>query len=585
MSGPSGAPALPPFDRNVFWGADSLTRIGSGPPGGKAAGLIRLQDGLPSHVDGGAYPLRIAIPSATVITADQFEFFLDENGLWDVALSGAADDEIARAFLRGSLPGDLAGNLRALVRHVHSPLAIRSSGLLEDAREHPFAGVYATKMTPNDQFDVGLRFRRLVEAVKFVWASTFFRTARAYRETIGAAPREERMAVIVQEIVGVRRGPRFYPDLSGVARSYNFYRFGAARPEEGVAHLALGLGRTIVEGEASWAYCPAHPRVRRPYGTLGELLRNSQTSFWAVRMGPPPVEDPLRETEYLVKAGFEEAEEDESLRFTASTLDAGSDRLVPGAERSGPRLLDFAPLLALEEFPVNAAIRTLLAHAERVDGGPVEIEFAATFHPREDPPGRLGLLQVRPLVVSTETVDLDAPRPPGLIPLVTSGTVLGNGVVDGIEDLVYLRPDAVGTRSFAGAASEVAEVNRTLLADRRPFVLIGFGRWGSADPWLGIPVAWGDVGGARVLVEAALAERSIELSQGSHFFHNISSFRVSYFSVPAASAGAIDWGWLSSRPALRETSWLRHVRLPEPLRVEVDGRSGRGIIFRREQSS
>ena len=585
MSGPPRAASLPPFDRTFFGAAESLTRIGSGPLGGKAAGLLGLADGLPSSAEGGAYPLRIAIPTLTVITADHFERFLDENGLWSIALSDAPDEAIARAFLGGSLPGDLAGDLRALVRKVHTPLAVRSSSLLEDAREHPFAGVYATKMTPNDQFDVGLRFRKLVEAVKFVWASTFFRGARDYRETIGAGPRVERMAVIVQEVVGVRRGPRFYPDLSGVARSYNYYRFGAARPEEGVAHLALGLGRTIVEGEASWAYCPAHPRVRRPYGSLRQLLRDSQTSFWAVRMGPLPAADPVRETEYLVKAGLSEAEDDESLRFTASTLDAASDRLVPGTGRPGPRLLDFAPLLVLEEFPVNAAIRTLLLHAERVVGGPVELEFAATFHPKEDPPGRLGVLQVRPLAVSTDVVDLDAAREPDLVPLITSESVLGNGVVEGVADVVHLKPEMVGSRSFAEAVAEVADVNRALLAEGRPYVLIGFGRWGSADPWLGVPVRWGDVGGACILVEAALAGRGIEMSQGSHFFHNISSFRVSYFSVPAASAGAIDWAWLSAQPALRETPWLKHVRLATPLRVEVDGRSGRGIIFRRKESS
>jgi hypothetical protein len=584
MSGPSGAPALPPFNR-VFGGTDRGSRIGSGPVGGKASGLIALEDGLPSGAEGSPSSLEIRIPAFTVVAADHFERFVVENGLWEVATLGVPDDEVARAFLKGSLPGDLAGDLRALVRQVHTPLAIRSSSLLEDAREHPFAGVYATKMTPNDQFDANHRFRKLVEAVKFVWASTFFEGARAYRETIGAGPRAERMAVLVQEVVGLRHGPRFYPDVSGVARSYNFYRFGAARPEDGVVHLALGLGRTIVEGEPSWSYCPALPLVRRPYGSLTELLDETQTTFWAVRMGPPPEDDPLHETEHLVKAGFEEAEEDGTLRYTASTLDSASDRLVPGTGRPGPRLLDFAPLLALEEFPLNGAIRAVLTHAERVTGGPVELEFAATFQPKESPPGRLAILQVRPLVVSTEIVDLVAARPPELVPLVRSSSVLGNGVEDGVEDLVYLRPDRIGTRSFAEARAEVGLVNRTLVAARRPYVLVGFGRWGSVDPWLGVPVGWGDVGGVRVLVEAALAGRCIEMSQGSHFFHNISSFGVSYFSVPDTPEGAIDWEWLSAQPAIGETPWLRHVRLPRPLRVEVDGRSGRGIIFRRKEGS
>ncbi len=580
MTGPS-PPVLPRFDRTFFGARERLTRIGSGPSGGKAGGLLLLRDNLPPPVVGSVHPLEISIPTLTVVTADHFESFLEENRLWETALSGA-DDEIAFAFQRGQVSDELAGDLHALIRQVHTPLAVRSSSLLEDSLGRPFAGVYATKMTPNNQFDPDTRFTKLVEAIKLVWASTFFRSARDYLATTSASPRDERMAVIVQEVVGLRRGTRFYPDVSGVARSVSFYRFGMARPEEGVVHLALGLGRTIVEGGATWSYSPAHPRAAPPYGSLRQLLEETQTTFWAVNMGPPPPRDPVRETEYLVREGLPEAEADGALRYSASTVDPASDRIVPGTGRSGPRLLDFAPLLGLEEYPLNAAIRALLKSCETVVGGPVEIEFAATFHPTVDPPGRLALLQVRPMAVVAEVVDLSAGPREGLVPLVSSENALGNGVVEGVADVVYLCPDRFEGSDFREAAREVAAVNRALLLARRPYVLVGLGRWGSADPWLGAPVAWGDVAGARVLVEVSLPHRRIELSQGSHFFHNLASFRVPYLSIPPEGPGGIDWTFLEGHPAERETPLLRHVRLAWPMRVEVDGRCGRGIIFRRE---
>lgn len=570
--------ALARYSRATFGAGERFTRIGDGPVGGKAAGLLRLLERLDAAFPDGRFgPFEVTIPSFTVIAADWFESFLEENGL-PGDLDSLRDDEIAMAFQRANLPVGLVGDLRALMEDVRAPLALRSSSLLEDALEHPFAGVYGTKMTPNDQLDADTRFTRMVEAIKFVWASTFFAAARAYRARVGAGE-SERMAVVVQEVVGRRHEARHYPDVSGVARSLAFYRFAGSAPEEGIAQLALGLGRTIVQGEPAWTFCPTRPKATPPYRSVGNLLRETQTRFWAVRMGEPPEYDPTQETEYLVHAPLTDAEKDGTLSFTASTLDPRSERLVPGLGRAGPRVLTFAPLLVLDELPLAALVRTLLALTRDAMGGPVELEFAVTLPDAGDDAPRFCVLQARRMAVSSESVDLTAERR-GWVPLISSDHVLGNGVVEGIADVVYLVPERFDAGKARDMAAEIASLNRRLLDEGRPYLLIGFGRWGSADPWLGLPVNWGDVSGARAMVETSPPGRPIEMSQGSHFFHNLAAFSVPYVCVPAGGE-TIDWEWLRGRPAAFETAFVRHVRLEAPLLVQVDGRVGRGAVLRR----
>ena len=571
-------PALARYARATFGAGERFTCIGEGPVGGKAAGLLRLLERLDAAFPDGRFgPFEVTIPSFTVIAADWFESFLEENGL-PGDLDSLRDDEIAMAFQRANLPVGLVGDLRALMEDVRAPLALRSSSLLEDALEHPFAGVYGTKMTPNDQLDADTRFTRMVEAIKFVWASTFFAAARAYRARVGAGE-SERMAVVVQEVVGRRHEARHYPDVSGVARSLAFYRFAGSAPEEGIAQLALGLGRTIVQGEPAWTFCPTRPKATPPYRSVGNLLRETQTRFWAVRMGEPPEYDPTRETEYLVHAPLAEAERDGTLSFTASTLDPRSERLVPGLGRTGPRVLTFAPLLVLDELPLAALVRTLLALTGEAMGGPVELEFAVTLPDAGDAAPRFCLLQARRMAVSSEPVTLTSERP-GWMPLVSSDHMLGNGIVEGIADVVYLVPERFDAGKTAVMAAEIAGLNRRFLEEGLPYLLIGFGRWGSADPWLGVPVNWGDVSGARVLVETSPQGRPIEMSQGSHFFHNLAAFSVPYACV-SEGGETIDWEWLRARPAASESTFVRHVRLETPLRVEVDGRVGKGVVLRR----
>jgi len=573
---------LPAFDRHFWDGTFRFTRIGTGSLGGKATGLTVAKDLIAREIDLSALPdVEVNVPTMAVLATDCFDEFISQNHLAELKVDELADDHIGHAFQQADLPVELLGDLRALIMQVKTPLAVRSSSLLEDALDRPFAGVYGTKMIPNNQLDPDTRFRKLVEAIKFVYASTYFREARDYIKTTGCDPREEKMAVILQEVVGLRHGDRFYPDVSGVGRSYNFYPSPPARPEEGVVSLALGLGKTIVDGGVSWTFSPAYPKKPPPFASVGELMRGTQTEFWAVNMGQPPAYDPVSETEYLVKAGLKDAESDEVLRFLASTFDPGRDRVVPGVGARGPRILDFAPLLVLEQFPVNPLVRTLLKAAEDALEAKVEIEFAMTIEAsRDEPPrARLGFLQVRPMVVSEEIVEVTSEDlcDPGAI--VASDMVMGNGIENDVRDIVFVRPENFSPMQTPAIAQQIEPINRELREQRRPFLLIGFGRWGSSHPSLGIPVDWSQISGARAIVEATLPEINVELSQGSHFFHNLSSFRASYFMVRHDGPFKINWEWLNRQPIVQETELVRHVRLLDALTVRVDGRNARGVVL------
>jgi hypothetical protein len=575
---------VPRFDRSFFQSSEPITRIGDGELGGKAQGLILTRDLLASQLEPSSYPgIEVYVPKMVVLATDLFDAFIARNGLAEIALSELADDRIAQAFMQAEFPTEAVGDLRALVQGVHSPLAVRSSSLLEDALLRPFAGVYETKMVPNNQPDADSRFLRLVEAIKFVYASTYFKAAKSYIHATDSSSADEKMAVIVQEVVGDRHNERFYPDVSGVGRSYNFFPSQGADPADGVVNLALGLGKTIVDGGVSWIYAPTRPKAPPPYGSVREMLRYTQLNFWAVNMGKPPAYDPLTETEYLLKSDLTAADYDDTLRNIASTYDAQRDRLVPGTGVTGPRVLNFTPLLAHSDLPVNDLIKELLTIGQKAVGDAIEIEFAMTF-PRKGLAGtRFGFLQLRPMLVSEEEISLsdDDMAAPDL--LLASDLVMGNGEIKGIRDIVYVKPQSFEAKHTPAIAAELEQLNRPLQEEGRHYMLIGFGRWGSSDPWLGIPVNWGQIAGARVIVESTLAGMDVEPSQGAHFFQNIISFSVCYLCVRHTSEIAgrrrgIDWEWLDGQPVVAEGEHVRHVRLADELRIKVDGRSGRGAV-------
>jgi len=580
----SGNAGIVRFNRDFYSQTDEFTFIGDGEFGGKASGLAFIKEKILSHYRGLEHPFSpftVTIPRLVVITTPFFDRFMDQNNLYEIALSDMSDERIAHHFLKAELPPDLSGDLRALIARVHEPLAIRSSSLLEDSVDSPFAGIYETKMIPNNQPDADTRFRKLADAIKFVYASTFFNSAKSYIKATPHDIKAEKMAVIIQEVLGQRHYDRFYPHFAGVARSYNFYPTGQAKPEEGVVNLALGLGKAIVDGGMSWAYSPAYPDISPPYGSVGELMKQTQIEFWAVNMGKPPAFDPAKETEYLVKAGLTEAEYDNTLTYLASTYDPGSDRVNIGVGSAGPRIITFAPILQVSMLPLNPLIQSILKLCEETFSARVETEFAVTIDPVQKT-ARFGFLQVRPMALSAVEVDLEeSDFVPGSL-LTSSESAMGNGCIEGIRDILYLVPETFNLKDSRAMAGEIAAVNRKLLDTHTPYLLIGFGRWGSSDPWLGIPVDWGHISGARVIVEAQLPNASfgIDLSQGSHFFHNLSNLGILYFSIPRTSPFPIDWEWLKKQELLDEGKFSRHVRLTSPLTVKVDGRNRQGVILK-----
>jgi len=563
------------FNRDFLDPETPLSCIGSGALGGKASGLAFIRNVL-GKLELGKYPgIRIEIPSLVVICTDVFDAFMERNHLMETALSEVPDDRLAHAFQKADLPFEILGDLRALIDDVHMPLVIRSSSLLEDSRREPFAGIYATKMIPNNRFDPDSRFNQLVEAIKLVYASTYFRSARDYRKALGHGDEDEKMALIIQEVVGKRYQNRFYPELSGVMRSYNYYPMEPAAPEEGVVNLALGLGKTIVDGGINWPYSPAYPKVEPPFGSVEKLLKNTQSQFWAVNMGEPPEYDPVRETEYLLLEDITAAEEDNSLTYLVSTYSPLSGRLSIGTGFKGPRALTFAPLLVLNQLPFNDLIQDLLNICTQALGTPVEIEFAMNFNPH-----RFGFLQVRSMIVPTDDTRVSADELVGTGVLVGCDHVLGNGMVDDIVDVVYVKPDSFDLKHTLSIAPELELFNKKFLALGRSYLLIVLGRLGTTDPWLGIPIIWSRISAASVVVEATRENVRVELSQGSHYFHNIINLGIKYFTLPFTSRYKVDWDWLNRQEIVEETAFIRHIKTPRPLRIKVDGRNSRGVILK-----
>jgi len=567
------------FNRKFFNSDERITQIGSGEIGGKAHGLTSINNILKTEISKDEFPqIEINIPRFTVIKTNVFDTFMKQNNLFEIAYSDLPDDRIAHAFQEANLPFAVLGDLRALITEVKSPLAMRSSSLLEDAKHEPFAGVYASKMTPNNQHDTESRFKKMVEAIKFVYASTFFKSAKDYIKATKHKIEDEKMAVIIQEVVGQRYDDHYYPELSGVARSFNFYPSGPAKPEEGVVNLALGLGKTIVDGGASWAFSPAYPKISPPFGSVPEMLKETQIRFWSVNMGKPSEYNPVKETEYMLKNDIEDAESHGTLRYLASTYDYQADRLDIGIGGEGPRLLNFARLLVMNDIPLNSLIQKLMILCEKAMKDPVEIEFAMTFH--KDKPHQFGFLQVRPMVVSNEEVIIETEKLNREQVLAACKNALGNGTNNVIQDIIYVIPEKFdGTKTW-DIAMELESINKGLVSGNAPYLLIGFGRWGSSDPFMNIPVTWGQISGVQAIVEAAIENVNVDLSQGSHFFHNLTSFGVSYFSVAKNEEYPVDWNWLTGQELIEETNYVRHIRLTKPLTIKVDGKSGKGVILK-----
>jgi len=566
--------------------ASSFLRIGSGSLGGKARGLAFVRHLLRTRRIARRFPeVRISVPPAVVIATDMFDQFLAENNLSDFALHCDDDSEIQQRFLDSPLPGPLQENLKAFLEEVRYPLAVRSSSLLEDSQYQPFTGVYETFMLGNQQADPHIRLEELSEAIKRVYASTFSQHAKAYVRATPYRLEEEKMAVILQQVVGTQHGPRFYPDFSGVVRSHNFYPVSPMTFADGIAAVALGLGRTVVDGGKCLMFCPRYPRNLLQFSSVEDILANTQTEFCALELDGVPHgggAGHLRE----VRFGLDVAETDGTLQAVASTYSADNHAVYDGLSRPGARVVTFAPMLKLGLFPLAAILEVLVRAGEDALGNPVEIEFAVRL-PRivgtSEELAEFGFLQIRPLTLARDHQDLTIGELDAAQLICQSTKVLGNGRIENLYDIIVVDSHRFERSRSQEVAKAVAHFNAVLTAENRPYLLIGVGRWGSNDPWLGIPVEWDEISGARAIVEAGFRDFRVTPSQGSHFFQNLTAFQVGYFTVnPDAGEGSVDWQWLAGQPAVEEQECVRHLQFSNPLRIVMNSKSSQGAIFKPE---
>jgi CheY-like chemotaxis protein len=583
----------------------SFLRIGSGSLGGKARGLAFVRHLLRKSRITRRFPgVRISVPPAVVLATDVFDQFVVENNLLDFALHCEDDAEIQRMFLTAPLSTSLDEDLKAFLAEVNHPLAVRSSSLLEDSQYQPFTGVYETFMLGNQQANPEDRLTALSEAIRRVYASTFSRHAKAYVRATPYRLEEEKMAVILQQVVGTPHGQRFYPDFSGVVRSRNFYPVPPMTFEDGIAAIALGLGRAVVDGGKCLTFCPRYPQNLVQFSSVEDILANSQAEFWALELDGASEGRPGHWHER--RFSLDAAESDGTLQAVASTYSRDNHAVYDGVSRTGTRIVTFAPMLKLGTFPLAEILDDLVRAGEDALGNPVEIEFAVRLPQRDGPasgqatiaqatigqatigqvPGQVaefGFLQIRPLTLARDTEDLalDDVQPERLICL--SSKVLGNGCIENLHDIVVVDSQRFERSRSQEVAQAVAQFNRLLSSENRPYLLIGVGRWGSNEPWLGIPVEWDEISGARVIVEAGFRDFRVTPSQGSHFFQNLTAFRIGYFTVnPDAGEGSVDWQWLTEQPAVEEEGCVRHLQFAEPIRVVMNSHTSQGVIFKPE---
>ncbi len=567
------------FDRGKYDKYAHFARIGEGSLGGKGRGLAFLDNIIKRHPEFNKFDnASVSIPKTVVLCTDIFDKFMDANNLYQVALSDASDEDILRHFLKAQLPDSLIADFFTFFDATRCPIAVRSSSLLEDAHYQPFAGIYSTYMIPwlEDKYEM---LRMLACAIKAVYASVYYRDSKAYMTATSNVIDQEKMAVILQEVVGNTYGTHFYPNVSGVLRSLNYYPIGDEKAEEGIASLAIGLGKYIVDGGQTLRVCPYHPNQVLQTSEMETALRETQTKFYALDMthvgGDFKVDDGFN----ILKLRVKEADKDKSLDFLASTYDPYDQIIRDGIYEGGRKVISFAGLLQQGVFPFPEIMQMAMKFGSEGMHRPVEIEFACNilggkmldFH----------LLQIRPIVDSKQMLETDLTTIPDENCLLRSHMSLGHGINEEITDVVYVKTDEHFTASNnPTVAMEVERFNRKFLDERKGYVLVGPGRWGSSDYWLGIPVKWPNISAAKLIVEAGLKNYRIDPSQGTHFFQNLTSFGVGYFTVNTYMGEGI---WrkevLDAMPAVEETQYVRHVRFPQPLRIMMDGMRQEGVVL------
>jgi hypothetical protein len=554
-----------------------LSHIGTGAFGGKARGIAFLAKILSKYVTNDMFKgLKISIPRSIVLSTDVFDSFIEQNNLSKLDISNMTDERIASNFLAASLPATIIGDLRSFIRNTKKPLIVRSSSLLEDSLLQPFAGIYASMLFPNESWETDLRFQEVCNAIKYVYSSTYFEKARSYIKSTPKNVSDEKMAVLIQEVVGNKYDVYFYPTISGVAKSYNYYPSGPCKHEDGIVYLALGLGKSIVDGGSSYCFCPEKPKAPL-FGTPKDFMKYSQKSYYALRLKSVYTIFSKNEETTLEKLDVDIAKRHGVLDKVASTYFPRDDSLYPGLYDEGAIVIDFGPIINYNLIPLAKALKLLLRVGELALGYPVEIEFAINFGKDEKEPAELTILQIRSMIppdkyheVNIEDIDINKV-------ICYSENALGNGVIRGIKDIIYIKDELFHMSKSNRVVNQIREMNTKLMDANKPYILVGPGRWGSADSWLGIPIIWSDIAGVKVIIETPYGERPIDPSQGSHFFHDMISSQVGYITTKKDS-GNIRWSWLESQKVIEETDDVKHVETSSELEISIDGKRGKAVI-------
>ncbi len=567
------------FRREQFDAYSHFARIGDGSLGGKGRGLAFLDHIIKMHPEFNDFEgVKVSIPKTVVLCTDVFDQFMDNNNLYQIGLSDAPDEEILQAFLKAQLPDQFIDDFMTFFEATRCPIAIRSSSLLEDSHYQPFAGIYSTYMIPYLE-DKQQMLHMLAAAIKSVYASVYFKDSKAYMTATSNVIDQEKMAVILQEVVGKQYGDHYYPNFSGVLRSINYYPLGYEKSEEGIASLALGLGKYIVDGGQTLRVSPYHPNQVLQTSDMEIALRQTQTHFYALDMKHVGEDFKVDDGFNILKLKVKQAEQDGSLNFIASTYDPNDQIIREGIYEGGRKIISFCGVLRQGVFPLTDILKLAMKHGAESMKRPVEIEFACTLN--NDHTGEFYLLQIRPIVDSKQMLEEDISSIPDEHCLLRSNNSLGHGIGDDITDVLYIKTDDKFTAANNPAiANEIEHINRKYMEDGRSYMLIGPGRWGSSDPWLGVPVKWSHISAAKVIVETTLKNYSVDPSQGTHFFQNLTSFGVGYFTIDENKGmGFMRKEILDAMPATLETAFVRCVRFKQPLHVMMDGLKQEGVVL------
>ena len=568
------------YQKDRFDEYSNFARIGDGSLGGKGRGLAFIGAMVKRYPRLEQDNFAVTIPKTVVICTDIFDEFMETNGLYPVALSDNDDETILRYFLRASLPKKLIEDLMAFFDVVKGPIAIRSSSLLEDSHYQPFAGIYSTYMVTKieEKYDM---LRTVSDAIKAVYASVFYRDSKAYMTATSNLIDQEKMAIVLQEVVGTRYGDHFYPTISGVARSLNFYPIGIEKAEDGIANIALGLDKYIVDGGQTLRFSLRHPHSILQMSTMDFALKETQTRFYALDLKNMAERFSVDDAFNLVKLSVKDADKEGSLRYIVSTYDPYDQIIRDGYYPGGRKIISFCNILQHDVFPLATTLDHLLGIGQQEMGRPVEIEFAVNIDLNDPKKATFYLLQIRPIVDNKEVMDEDLTLVQNEETILSSTSVLGHGIVSDVQDVVYVKTGAFNSANTQAIAYEIERVNRGFTEGEKGYVLVGPGRWGSSDPWLGIPVKWPHISNARVIVECGLENYRVDPSQGTHFFQNLTSFGVGYFTInPFKGDGWFDEAFLNAQPAVEETDYLRHVHFDRPIVIKMDGKRSLGVVMK-----